>query len=218
MQTTIAFSSLVWNAAVMPRRKVVLSGLLAFGAGVAVGANWPRAGNIVGYLLQRLGFELTDLTLWLWDPEKSLIDVPEPPRVARRKVKKKRVQVPELQQVDPLPTKPRRRAKKRKTTRSTRIQSGTGVLGATGETPAAVPERWIFNSLSDRSSKQGRRVSRAKQSSSSPTKADQGAVGGDRRKNNRTAVNGRRKSPTRGGAGKVSSFPPTVSPANAGLN
>ena len=37
---TIAFSSLVWNAPVMPRRQVVLSGLLAFGV---VEANWPRA-------------------------------------------------------------------------------------------------------------------------------------------------------------------------------
>ena len=48
------------------------SGLLAFGMGVAVGANWPRASNFVGFILQRLGFELTDLALWMWDPEKSL--------------------------------------------------------------------------------------------------------------------------------------------------
>jgi hypothetical protein len=217
MQTAIAFSSLVWNASVMPRRKVVLSGLLAFGAGVAVGASWPRAGNILGYLLQRLGFELTDLTLWLWDPEKSVVQAPEPLRVPRRKVKK-RVQAPELQQGDPLPTKRRGRAKKR--TRSTRIQPGTGILGATGETTAAVSERWIFNSLSDPSAKNGRRVSRAKQSapSSSRIEADQRAPRRGRRKTNRSAVNGRRKSPTPGCAGKGSAFPRTVSPANAGLN
>jgi hypothetical protein len=199
----------------MPRRKVVLSGLLAFGAGVAVGANWPRAGNIVGYLLQRLGFEVTDLTLWLWDPEKSMVQAPEPLRVPRRKVKK-RVQAPELQQGDPLPTKRRGRAKKR--TRSTRIQPGIGILGATGETTAAVSERWILNSRSEQSSKQGRRVSRAKQPSSSRIEADQRAVRGGRRKTNRTAVNGRRKRPTPGCAGKGTAFPPTVSPANAGLN
>ena len=39
---------------------------------MAVGANWPRASNFVGFILQRLGFELTDLALWMWDPEKSL--------------------------------------------------------------------------------------------------------------------------------------------------
>jgi hypothetical protein len=169
MKTVIAFSSLVWNASVMPKRKVVLSGLLAFGAGVAVGANWPRAGNIVGYLLQRLGFELTDLTLWMWDPEKSVVLAPEPHRVPRRKVKK-RVQAPELQQGDPLPTKRRGRGKKR--TRSTRIQPGTDILGATGETKAAVSERWIFNSLSDQSEKNGRRVSRAKQSAPSSSRIE----------------------------------------------
>jgi hypothetical protein len=194
----------------MPRPKVVLSGLLAFGAGVAVGANWPRAGNLVGYLLQRLGFELTDLTLWLWDPEKSLVEAPEPSRVTRRKVKKKRVQAPELQQGDPLPTKRRGRAKKR--TRSTRIQPGTDILGAAGETTAAVSEQWVFNSLSSQSSKQGRRVSPAKRPSSPRIKADQRTVRGGRRRTNRTPVNGRRKS------SKGMAFAPTVSPANAGLN
>jgi hypothetical protein len=200
----------------MPRPKVVLSGLLAFGAGVAVGANWPRAGNLVGYLLQRLGFELTDLTLWLWDPEKSLVEAPalvetsEPSRVTRRKVKKKRVQAPEMQQGDPLPTKRRGRAKKR--TRSNRIQPGTDILGAAGETTAAVSEQWVFNSLSSQSSKQGRRVSSAKRPSSSRIKADQRPVRGGRRKTNRTPVNGRRKS------SKGMAFAPTVSPANAGLN
>ena len=61
----------------MPRRKDLggFSGqLLAFGAGVAVGANWPRASNFVGFILQRLGFELTDLALWMWDPEKSIAE------------------------------------------------------------------------------------------------------------------------------------------------
>jgi hypothetical protein len=57
----------------MPRREVVFTGLFAFGAGVAVGANWPKASNIVGYILNRLGFELADLAVWMWDPEKTAI-------------------------------------------------------------------------------------------------------------------------------------------------
>jgi hypothetical protein len=64
----------------MPRRKKrsgFSSQLLAFGAGVAVGANWPRTSNFVGFILQRLGLELTDLALWMWDPEKSISTRPE---------------------------------------------------------------------------------------------------------------------------------------------
>jgi hypothetical protein len=57
----------------MPRREVVFTGLFAFGAGVAVGANWPKASNIVGYILNRLGFELADLAIWMWDPEKTAL-------------------------------------------------------------------------------------------------------------------------------------------------
>src|SRR6476646_6418475 len=64
------------------------SGLLAFGAGVAVGANWPRASNFVGFVLQRLGFELTDLALWMWDPEKSAARDAEVTPVKRAKSKR----------------------------------------------------------------------------------------------------------------------------------
>ena len=199
----------------MPKRKVVLSGLLAFGAGVAVGANWPRAGNIVGYLLQRLGFELTDLTLWLWDPEKSLVEAPEPHRVPRQKMKK-RVRTPELPQGDSLPAKRRRRAKKR--TRATRIRPGTAILGTSGQTTGAAAEQWIFNSLSEQSSKQRTAVSPARRPSSSRNKADRRAVQASRRKTNRTALNRRRKSPTPGFAGKGAAFPPAVSTVQAGLN
>ncbi len=95
IQLFIAFWRLVWNVAVMPKRKVVFSGLLAFGAGVAVGANCPRAGNFLGYLLQRLGFELTDLTLWMWDPEKSLASDPSGKPV--RSKSKKRKALPSIQ-------------------------------------------------------------------------------------------------------------------------
>jgi hypothetical protein len=201
----------------MPRRKVALSGLLAFGAGVAVGANWPRAGNIVGYILQRLGFELTDLTLWIWDPEKSVVQTPEPRRLPRRKVRR-RVQPPKLQQGDPVPTKRRRRGKK--SPNSPRLHAETSIDGAIGETTAAVSERWMVNSLLDQSTKIGSQVSPAKRSASSSSRiaADHCAVRRDRGKTNRTAANGRRKSRTPGREGKGNAFPRTVSTAKVALN
>ena len=55
----------------MPKGELSITGLAAFGAGVAVGANWPRASNFVVYLLKRLGVELTDLAFWVWEPEQS---------------------------------------------------------------------------------------------------------------------------------------------------
>jgi hypothetical protein len=86
-----AFSFIVWNGASMPRREVVFTGLFAFGAGVAVGANWPKASNIVGYILNRLGFELADLAVWMWDPEKTAIlnQENQPALLARSKKKAK---------------------------------------------------------------------------------------------------------------------------------
>jgi hypothetical protein len=75
----------------MAKREVLFpgySGLLAFGMGVAVGANWPRASNFVGFILQRLGFELTDLALWMWDPEKPLAREAEITPVKRAKSKR----------------------------------------------------------------------------------------------------------------------------------
>src|ERR1700676_5481866 len=111
MQTAFAFSFRLWNAPVMPRPKVALSGILAFGAGVAVGASWPRAGNIVGYLLQRLGFEFTDLALWVWDPEKSLANPTEIPRLTRSTAKKK-AQADPNPDGSPVSEKSRAKAKK----------------------------------------------------------------------------------------------------------
>jgi hypothetical protein len=200
----------------MPRKKVALGGLLAFGAGVAVGASWPRAGNLVGYLLQRLGFELTDLTLWIWDPEKSLD--PAPQRVLRRKVKKK-VRALQLAEGASLPAKRRGSAKKR--TPSTRIHSATGVLSATGQTRAHLPEQGNLNSPSDQSTKNGPRVFPAKRSapSSLASEADRRPLRRGRRKAQRTAAKASRKNPTLAGrAGKGSVFPRTVSSAVAALN
>ncbi len=45
----------------MPRRDVVLTGLIAFGAGVAVGANWPKIRRKIGPLLEKFGLQMADL-------------------------------------------------------------------------------------------------------------------------------------------------------------
>lgn len=200
----------------MPRRKVALSGLLAFGAGVAVGANWPRAGNFLGCLLQRLGFELTDLTLWMWDPEKSVVQEAKPRRVAVRK----RAQTPQLRENDPLQTKRRGRAKTR--TRSTRSTSGTDILNPTGTTRADAVKPWILNSRSNQSAKNGSRVSRVKSSAESISRietAHQGAGRGRKKTNGATVKSGRgRKTRTAEEGRKAKVFAETVSPASAALN
>jgi hypothetical protein len=216
MQTVVAFSFPVWNGPAMPRRKVALSGLLAFGAGVAVGANFPRAGNIVGYILQRLGFELTNLTLWMWDPEKSVVQEAKPRRVAVRK----RAQRPQLRETDPLQTQRRASAKTR--TRSRRIHSETETLNATGETRADPLEPWIFNSRLDRSPKNAKRVSRVKSSDKSNLSiktAHRGARSGRKKTNGATVKAGQgRKTRTTGNARKAKVFAGSVSPASAALN
>jgi hypothetical protein len=213
MQTVVAFSFPVWNGPLMPRRKVALSGLLAFGAGVAVGANWPRAGNMVGYLLQRLGFELTDLTLWIWDPEKSVVQGAKPKRVATRK----RALPPQLRENDPLQTPRRGRAKT--STRSTRISSGTDILKATGERRADAPEPWILDSRLHRSSKNGRRGSRVKSSAEANPRIETAHRVARKKSNGVTVKAGRsRKARTTEDGRRATVFAGTVSPANAALN
>jgi len=139
---------MVRNDAAMPKREVVftgLSGLFAFGVGVAVGANWPRASNLVGFILQRLGFELTDLALWMWDPEKSAVLNPETSSVRRLKAKKKRTQALRIQAGNPA--NKNNRAEAKKTACSSRIQSGAAITrgahrkGANSHEPWSRPDR-----------------------------------------------------------------------------
>jgi hypothetical protein len=202
----------------MPRRKVALSGLLAFGAGVAVGANWPRAGNFLGCLLQRLGFELTDLTLWMWDPEKALVDQAKPERVARREPRKK-AQRAQLQENHPLQAK---RARAKTKSRATRIRSKTEILNATDQTRADALEPWIFSSRLNQSTKNANRVSPVKSSSRpiSPIETAHRVTRRGRKKTNGATVKaGRgRKTRTPEGARKAKVFAGTVSPASAALN
>lgn len=44
----------------MPRRDLVLTGLIAFGVGVAVGANWGKLRKKVGPMLEKFGLRMAD--------------------------------------------------------------------------------------------------------------------------------------------------------------
>jgi hypothetical protein len=52
----------------MPKRNYLLTGVVAFGAGVAFGALLPKSGGWVENILKKLGFEWAELLL-MWDPE-----------------------------------------------------------------------------------------------------------------------------------------------------
>jgi hypothetical protein len=79
----------------MPRRDVVLTGLIAFGAGVAVGANWGKLRKKIGPLLEKLGLQMADLGDFLsasgleeFAPEVMEAEVKSPrPRARRNKAK-----------------------------------------------------------------------------------------------------------------------------------
>ncbi len=45
----------------MPRRDVVITAMIAFGAGVAVGANWKELRKKIGPALGKLGVKISDL-------------------------------------------------------------------------------------------------------------------------------------------------------------
>jgi hypothetical protein len=200
----------------MPRRKVALSGLLAFGAGVAVGANWPRAGNIVGYLLQRLGFELTDLTLWMWDPEKSVIQETQSKRISVRK----RAQTPPSRVDHALHARSRGKAKTR--TRSSRISPGKSLRKVTAKTRADALEPWILNSTAPQSARNGSRGLRLKSSAESISGAEtahRGARRGRKKTNGATVKGGSvGRIQSAGNVRKAKAFSETVSPASAALN
>ncbi len=45
----------------MPRRDVVLTGLIAFAAGCAVGANWPKIRKKIGPMVGKAGLQISEL-------------------------------------------------------------------------------------------------------------------------------------------------------------
>jgi hypothetical protein len=194
----------------MPKRKVVFSGLLAFGAGVAVGANFPRAGNFLGCLLQRLGFELTDLTLWMWDPERSLaLDTSGKPM---RSKSKKRKALALIQ-----PGNPPKGAGKAKGKNSPRTPAAKGT--PTRRTSSdQVDQPWIVNSQRRPATRNGISHARSKPVAArlSLTKLDDSAVATVRRRSKGAVV--KRKTRSDGVDAKSSTFRRSVSPAHVALN
>jgi hypothetical protein len=205
IQLFIAFRRLVWNVAAMPKRKVVFSGLLAFGAGVAVGANFPRAGNFLGCLLQRLGFELTDLTLWMWDPERSLADTSGKPMRSKSKERKALALI--------QPGNPPKGGGKD----SPRTPSATG-MRTKRKSSDQVGQPWIVNSHRRQATKNGISHARSKPVAArlSLTKLDDSAVATVRRRSKGAVV--KRKTRSDGVGAKSSTFRRSVSPANVALN
>ena len=192
----------------MPERKVGLTQLFAFGAGVAVGANWPRASNIVGYILQRLGFEMTDLTLWMWDPEKSGLQTQEAAYVGGAKAKKG-AQGPPLRAGS---SSRKTRAKSRKVKRSQAIQSDAAGSRAVRKNTTNGREPWIaLVGVNGSSRTNGSYVNSRLVPSDHP--GSQGA----RTKSKTAAVESKRKNPARRG-GKIRTLSSTVLAADAALN
>jgi hypothetical protein len=218
----------------MPTRKAGFSQLFAFGAGVAVGANWPRASNFVGFILQRLGFELTDLAIWLWDPEKSALRAPETPPVSRPKGKK-RTGAPRIQ-ARSLSGK-KRCAKTKKTAQALGSKSCSAIIYARGKKTSNGPEPRIrLDRTSTSGSGAGTNVmndspfiksSRVDRQAALPDSAIdharrvqpvKRASRNDRPKPKSTTVKNKRKTSTSRRGAEFSAFPAAVLPAAAALN
>jgi antitoxin component of RelBE/YafQ-DinJ toxin-antitoxin module len=72
----------------MPRRDVVLTGLIAFGAGVAVGVNWKKLGKEAAPLLEKLGLKMSDLADLLATVTDDKATAPAKPKSTRSRSKK----------------------------------------------------------------------------------------------------------------------------------
>jgi hypothetical protein len=208
------------NALAMAKREVPFpgfSGLLAFGAGVAVGANWPRASNFVGFILQRLGLELTDLALWMWDPEKSMAQDAEITPVKRAKTK--RAQALTIQDGRPISKRVGAKVRTKTSVSPGNQQSGEGVRRSTRRKPAAGREPWIRSEELNGSTARANGNSQLIQSSKAGSRARRrtlGAASGKKAK--RATVKTERKTASSGRRRKNSTFPDVILAAEAALN
>jgi hypothetical protein len=205
----------------MAKREVVFpgfSGLLAFGAGVAVGANWPRTSNFIGFILQRLGFELTDLALWMWDPEKSLAQDDKSTPVKQRKLIKAQALV---MQDGSSPNSKRAGGKvKVKTIVSPgNQQSGKGVRRVTRRKATNGRESWIrseeLNGLTVRANGKSPLIKSGKVGSRGRRTAPVTTAG---KKPKRATVKNEGKTSSSRRGQKISKFPGIILPAEAALN
>jgi hypothetical protein len=198
----------------MPKQEVALpgfSGLLAFGMGVAVGANWPRASNFVGFILQRLGFELTDLALWMWDPEKSLAREAEITPVKR--AKSKRAQALVIQNGNP---NSKRVGGKVKTVVSPENDhSGTGVRRARRRKAIDDREPWMRSEEMNGLTARGNVNSPSVKSGKTGSRGRRTVAG---KKSKRATVKSEGKTSSSGRGRKIGKFPRSILPAEAALN
>lgn len=184
----------------MPKGELSVTGLAAFGAGVAVGANWPRASNLVVYLLKRLGVELTDLAFWMWEPEQGAVLSQEAAATGRPQQAQGRPRAPRIQ--DGNPTKGKPRAQATKTARSPSAQSGAAAIR---KSRGAQPTKGIPPN--------GRKATNP-----SLTRPDGTAIRTSLTKPKRVAIKGEGKTPSARPGRKTRGFPAAISPAAAALN
>jgi hypothetical protein len=199
----------------MPKQEVALpgfSGLLAFGMGVAVGANWPRASNFVGFILQRLGFELTDLALWMWDPEKSLAREAEIMPVKR--AKSKRAQALVMQNGNPNSKRVGAKVKVKTVVSPGNHHSGTGVRRARRK-KAIDREPWMRSEELNGLTARGNGNSPLIESSKAGTRGRRTVAG---KKSKRATVRSEGKTSSSGRGRKIGKFPHSILPAEAALN
>jgi hypothetical protein len=206
----------------MVKREVAfsgLSGLLAFGAGVAVGANWPRASNFVGFILQRLGFELTDLALWMWDPEKSMAREAEITPAPRAKAKTKRAQALVIQEGRPITKRVGAKVKAKTSVSPGNQRSGEGVRRAPRRKAIDGRDPWIRSEQLNGSTARANGNSQLSQSSKAGTRGRRktsGMASGKRAK--RATVRTEQKTASSRRKRKNSTFPGIILPADAALN
>jgi hypothetical protein len=198
----------------MPKQEVAFpgfSGLLAFGMGVAVGANWPRASNFVGFILQRLGFELTDLALWMWDPEKSL--APEAEITPVKRARSKRAQP--LVMKNGNPNLKRVGAKVKTVVSPESHQSGTGVRRARRRKANDDREPWMRSEEVNGLTPRGNGNSPFNKSSKAGSQGRRTVAG---KKSKGATVRSEGKTSSNGRGGKIGKFPRVILPAEAALN
>jgi hypothetical protein len=198
----------------MPKREVVfpgLSGLLAFGMGVAVGANWPRTSNFVGFILQRLGLELTDLALWMWDPEKSLAAEAEITPVKR--AKSKRAQALVMQNGNP--NSKRVGAKVKTVVSPESHHPGTSNRRARQRKATDDREPWMRSKELNGLTARGNGNSPLTKSSKAGSRGRRTVAA---KKSKRATVRSEEKISSSGRGRKISKFPGNILPAEAALN
>jgi hypothetical protein len=200
----------------MPKQKVAFpgfSGLLAFGMGVAVGANWPRASNFVGFIMQRLGFELTDLALWMWDPEEGLAAEAEVTPVKRTKLK--RAQALVMQNGNSNSKRVGAKVKVKTVVPPGSHHSGAGVRRARRRKATDDREPWMQSQELNGLTARGNGNSPLIKSSKAGSRGRRTAAG---KQSKRATVGSERKTSSTGRGRKIGKFPRSILPADAALN